>query len=78
MKIKYIIYPILASIFLMACSTPRMVNLDPITVVENAKGSNVYRGSYTRKIDIINTRLDLSFDWDSAYVIGKATIFAKP
>jgi len=78
MKIKYIIYPILASIVLMACSTPRMVNLDPITVVENAKGSNVYRGSYTRKIDIINTRLDLSFDWDSAYVIGKATIFAKP
>jgi aminopeptidase N len=55
-----------------------MVNLDPITLVENAKGSVVYRGSYTKNIDIINTRLDLSFDWDSAYVIGKATIFAKP
>lgn len=73
------LYPLLVSIVLiMACSTPRMVNLDPVTLVENAKGSLVYRGSYTKNIDIINTRLDLSFDWDSAHVIGKATIFAKP
>ena len=78
MNIRYILYPFLVSIVLMACSAPRMVNLDPITLVENAKGSVVYRGSYTKNIDIINTRLDLSFDWDSAYVIGKATIFAKP
>lgn len=73
------LYPLLVSIVLiMACSAPRMVNLDPVTLVENAKGSVVYRGSYTKNIDIINTRLDLSFDWDSAHVIGKATIFAKP
>jgi len=79
MKIKYILcYPILASILLLACSAPRMVNLDPITIVENSKGALVYRGSYTQTTDIINTRLDLSFDWDSAYVIGKATILAKP
>lgn len=79
MKIRYMLYPLLVSIVLiMACSTPRMVNLDPVTLVENAKGSVVYRGSYTKNIDIINTRLDLSFDWDSAHVIGKATIFAKP
>ncbi len=79
MKIRFILYPLLVSIVLiMACSAPRMVNLDPVTLVENAKGSLVYRGSYTKNIDIINTRLDLSFDWDSAHVIGKATIFAKP
>jgi aminopeptidase N len=78
MNIRYILYPFLVSIVLMACSAPRMVNLDPVTLVENAKGSVVYRGSYTKNMDIINTRLDLSFDWDSAYVIGKATIFAKP
>jgi aminopeptidase N len=54
------------------------VNLDPVTVTENMPGSTVYRGSYTRKTDLINTRLDLSFDWDSAYVHGKATIQAKP
>ena len=55
-----------------------MLNLDPVTVTENIPGSKVYRGSYTRKTDLINTRLDLSFDWDSAYVHGKATIQAKP
>lgn len=55
-----------------------MVNLDPVTVTENRPESTVYRGSYTRKTDLINTRLDLSFDWDSAYVHGKATIQAKP
>ena len=78
MKIKYILFPVMVSVVFLACSTPRMVNLDPVTVVESAKGSLIYRGSYTKNIDIINTRLDLSFDWDSAYVIGKATIFAKP
>jgi hypothetical protein len=50
MKIKYILcYPFLASIFMLSCSAPRMVNLDPITVVENSKGSTVYRGSYTKE-----------------------------
>ncbi len=68
----------LAAFFLMACSTPKMVNLDPITVSENTAGVNIYRGSYTRVSDIINTKLDLSFNWDSAYVYGKATIQAKP
>ena len=67
-----------AVFFLLSCSAPKMVNLDPITVIENMPGSNVYRGSYTRSTDIINTKLDLSFDWDSTYVYGKATILAKP
>ena len=55
-----------------------MVSLDPVTVSENKPGATIYRGSYTRKTDLINTRLDLSFDWDSAYVHGKAIIQAKP
>lgn len=67
-----------AVFFILSCSAPKMVNLDPVTVIENRPGSNVYRGSYTRSTDIINTKLDLSFDWDSAYVYGKATILAKP
>ena len=67
-----------AAFYLMSCSTPKMVNLDPISVSENAPGLNIYRSSYTRTTDILNTRLDLSFSWDSAYVYGKATIQAKP
>lgn len=69
---------ILAAFFLFSCSTLKMADLDPVTVRENAPGLNVYRGSYTRLSDIINTKLDLSFSWDSAYVFGKATIQAKP
>ena len=69
---------ILTAFFLAACSTPKMVNLDPVTVTENIAGANVYRSAYTRTSDIINTRLDLSFDWDSAHVKGKANILAKP
>ena len=79
MKHKLILCcPLIAAFFLLSCSTPKMVNLDPVTVTENRPESTVYRGSYTRKTDLINTRLDLSFDWDSAYVHGKATILAKP
>ncbi len=79
MKYRFLLCcSVLAAFLLGACSTPKMVNLDPVTVVENVPGSAVYRGSYTRTMDLINTRLDLSFDWDSAYVFGKATILAKP
>ncbi|SDM17614.1 aminopeptidase N [Daejeonella rubra] len=79
MKYKLILCcPLVAAFFLLSCSAPKMVNLDPVTVTENMPGSTVYRGSYSRTNDIINTRLDLSFDWDSAYVHGKATILAKP
>lgn len=68
----------LVLIVLMACSTPKMVNLDPITVIENPKGASIYRGTYPKINDILHTRLDISFDWDSAHVIGKASIFVKP
>lgn len=67
-----------AVFFVLSCSAPKMVNLDPITIIENRPGSSIYRGSYTRSNDIINTKLDLSFYWDSAFVYGKATILAKP
>lgn len=66
-----------AAFFLAACSTTKKAILDPVRVTENAAGVS-YRGSYPKLTDIIHTRLDLSFNWDSAYVIGKATIDAKP
>jgi len=67
-----------AVFFLFSCSAPKMLELDQINVIENRIGSKVYRPSYDRKTDIINTKLDLSFNWDSAFVYGKATILAKP
>jgi aminopeptidase N len=67
-----------AVFFLLSCSVPKMVELDPIGIIENRIGSKVYQASYDRTIDIINTKLDLSFNLDSAFVYGKATILAKP
>lgn len=79
MKLKYsICCHFVAAFFLIACSTTKQVNLDPITIRENVPSATIYRGSYPKLTDIINTRLDLSFDWDSSFVIGKATIKAKP
>jgi aminopeptidase N len=78
-SVKLLRYCLLGAVFfVISCAAPKMVNLDPIMVIENMPGSNVYRGSYTRTTDILNTKLNLSFDWDSAYVYGEATISAKP
>ena len=68
----------IAAFFLLSCSGIKQVALDTVTVKENTLNSNVFRGSYTKLTDIIHTKLDLSFQWDSAYVIGQATIQAKP
>lgn len=78
MKTTYFWCCCVLTAFFLSCSTPKMVNLDPITVTENTPGTNIYRGSYTRLTDIINTKLDLTFNWDSAYVYGKASLLAKP
>jgi aminopeptidase N len=78
MKLKQCVCcPLVAAFFLTACSSIQKTNLAPVVITENAAGVN-YRGSYPRLTDIEHTRLDLSFNWDSAYVIGKATIDAKP
>ncbi len=66
---------ITTAFFLTACSTVKKATLNPVTV---NSGSANYQGSYPKLTDIINTRLDLSFNWDSAFVTGQATILAKP
>lgn len=67
-----------AAAFLISCSALQKITLDPVVIKENAPGANVFQASYPRMTDLIHTKLDISFDWDSAYVIGKATITAKP
>ncbi|MBC7743876.1 MAG: M1 family metallopeptidase [Flavobacterium sp.] len=78
MKIKYFMCcQLVAAFFLISCSASRKEILDPVNITENVTGLN-YRGSYPKLTDIIHTRLDISFNWDSAYVLGIATIEAKP
>lgn len=69
---------ILSVVLLAACSSVQKVAMDPVTVSANRPGSNIYRSSYTKLTDIIHTRLDLRFDWDSSFVMGRAYIQAKP
>ena len=40
--------------------------------------NNEYRASATRLNDIINTKLEVRFDWQKQYLYGKATIMVKP
>lgn len=68
----------LLSATLISCSSLQKVTLDPVVVKENAPGVKVYQASYPMVTDLLHTKLDISFNWDSAYVIGKATITAKP
>ena len=66
---------------LWACKTSKTVTeptqyLDEVVIEPDVQME--YRKSRTREIDIRHTRLDLSFDWDSSFVIGKATLWIKP
>ncbi|MGV3707056.1 MAG: M1 family aminopeptidase [Arcticibacter sp.] len=70
--------PLMAALFLCSCSSTKNIALDPISVHGARKNADIYQASYTRVTDILHTSLDLKLDWDSAYVIGKATIEAKP
>lgn len=49
---------------------------DTMKVEEPSKGE--YRASRTKKIDILHTKLNLSFNWDSAFAMGEANIILKP
>ncbi len=69
---------ILAAFFLSACSKIHFIEFEPVYVRANAKGANVYRGSYEKLTDIVHTNLSVAFNWDSAFVYGKAEITAKP
>ena len=55
------------------------INLDTIKVVANPEPKKkIYRGSNPLTNDIINTKLEVSFDWENSHLIGKAEIHAKP
>ena len=43
-----------------------------ITAVPN------YQSSYTKKFDLIHTKLDVKFDWEKSQLYGKAAITLKP
>jgi aminopeptidase N len=78
MKLKTLFFCQLAILSLGACKVTKKVLLTPIEISAVSYKSDIYRGSYSKTTDIINTKLDISFAFDSAYVYGKAYIQAKP
>jgi aminopeptidase N len=71
---------VFASVLIAACTTSRKsqdvshtaYTTRPDTLAK--KETLPYHPSETRIIDIIHTKLDVSFNWEKQYLYGKATI----
>lgn len=76
--IKNLLSIVTIIIVISACGI-RKQKLPEVEIIENKdKAPLTYKSTYTTSTDIINTKLELSFNWDSAFAYGKATILAKP
>ncbi len=40
--------------------------------------AEIYKGEKTRYFKLVHTKLDVSFDWDKQYMLGKATLIVEP
>ena len=87
MKLKLLFLTILNSVALIA--SPIRVNGDVFDIYTNKKGiaqsfddsvkvRSIYNASRTLLTDLVHTKLEVSFDWSNAYLIGRETLTAKP
>lgn len=86
MKKRYLFLAILAA----SCRPIDTSKDEPIDVSDHAdvvmeqdieeveEGPKVYRATETVYTDLINTKLEVSFDWSKSWLIGKETLTAKP
>ncbi|UKJ07555.1 M1 family metallopeptidase [Solitalea lacus] len=85
---KVLVSALSASVALMACSGTKHVQLPEMVISANSNNTlektdslhrnRNYFATYTTINDLINTKLDLKFKWDSAFVYGKAELKLKP
>ena len=67
-----------------ACHTPKPPAAAPIVMVTDTANADTnttllpYQATPKKTWDILNTKLDVSFDWTNCYLLGKATINLKP
>lgn len=54
--------------------------IPPVTVTASKSKEQAaeYRPSYKKVLDILHTRLEISFNWDSSFAYGKAILTCKP
>ena len=58
-------------------ATTEYVTLDTVNIEANS-AREIYRASETRVSDVLHTKLEVSFNWDSAYLYGRANLMVKP
>lgn len=79
---KTILRIALLSLFLSACGGMKKADtvvLEEIEVVGNVVDQRPnYQAEVTKKFDLIHTKLDLRFDWENQYVIGRAWLDVRP
>lgn len=71
-----------AMLFIFGCKPTETINLpeqvieinDPNKLPERA----VYQASNTKLFDLLHTKLDVKFNWEKAYLYGKAELTLKP
>lgn len=71
-------------LFFQACKTTipvieadEIVTLDTVQIDSDSK-RDIYRASETRINDLLHTKLEVTFDWDSAFLYGKANLQLVP
>ena len=88
MKLKQLSYLALSAILLMGCKNTSKIStivmeereLEPIeiTAPRTEFVREPYNPSYTRRNDLLHTKLDVRFDWSKQHLLGKATLKLKP
>ena len=75
---------IISLLFIWSCSTVKnatesipVVALDTVEV-DSDNIYHQYRGAEKRIVDLLHTKLEVSFDWDSTFLYGKATLDFRP
>src|SRR5262245_18598456 len=75
-------FPILLVLILFACNSTQPVVSPVETKTEKIESSHkfrpLYRAAYTRKMDLIHTLLNISFNFRKKELYGQATIILRP
>ncbi|PKP51051.1 MAG: hypothetical protein CVT95_01775 [Bacteroidetes bacterium HGW-Bacteroidetes-12] len=78
-----LVLSLLAFAFILGCKTTETITLpERIVEIENPNKKPVerpiYQASYTKKVDLIHTKLAVNFNWEKAELYGKANIILRP
>ena len=83
-KILITLYIIALSVIIQACKSiepsvipTKHVTLDTVNV-EADSPKEMYRASEKKITDLLHTKLEVSFDWDSAFLFGRAELTLSP